>query len=305
MMFLLAAAYLAQYSRFSNGQAHWVARAGMLFAASVSLLCKEVYLPVVVAVLLVDAWRNRDYWLGVETGILVAFYGTYRVLMVGSSVDYTGRFLNALEYFRFFTKLPYTMSSNYGGYCVLGIIFWLAITYMRSSEKNYWTILWMAALIASSLAVIVPVSFPLYTTIRRPDPWYRIVFVLNTLLLCFGGYLAVRTTSRRNQIILAAVVLAVIIPGAEKTRRLWVTLTVSAEREAKFYLNNPDKVLLSEQEGWWFIPGVHKMYSVAPAHYVLLKDVSDGERGQQQIVVWRYRDGKFVPQSAWTAHPHP
>jgi hypothetical protein len=104
---------------------------------------------------------------------------------------------------------------------------------------------------------------------------------------------------------LVVVVLAVLIPGAEKTRRLWAALTVSAEREAKFYLSNPDKILLSEQEAWWFIPGVHKMYSVGPPHYILLKDLRPGEMGQQQIIVWRYRDGQFVPRGASIAPSQP
>jgi hypothetical protein len=116
------------------------------------------------------------------------------------------------------------------------------------------------------------------------------------MLLCFGGSLAVRATTRRYQIAFAAIALAALIPGAEKTRRLWSAMSASAEREGKFYLNNPDKVLLSRQEAWWFIPGVHKMYRVGTQHYILLKDFQAGGRRQQQMVVWEDRDGEFVPQ---------
>lgn len=254
LLFLLTSAYVLQRCRPHEGQMHWAARAGALLAALVSLLYKEVYLPVAAAILFAEAWRHRDRLLGISTGVLLAFYGVYRIVMVGSGLDYTIPLLDTTQYLKFLTKLPYTISSNYGGYCIFAIIVFLGARFVRRQHNNYKTILWFVGALALSLAVVGPVSFPLYGTIRRPDPWYRIVFALNAGLICFGAWLAVRCTRKRTQLFLALVTFGMLVLGVEKTRRLWGPMTASAEREGKFYLSNPDKVLLSEQEAWWFIP---------------------------------------------------
>jgi hypothetical protein len=84
-------------------------------------------------------------------------------------------------------------------------------------------------------------------------------------------------------------------PGAERTRRLWVNMTASAQREAEFYLSNPDKVLLSDLEGYWFIPGVNAMYKVGSPHYMLAKDL-ELQRPKAGSTVWRLQDGRFAPE---------
>jgi hypothetical protein len=134
------------------------------------------------------------------------------------------------------------------------------------------------------------------------------VFLIHTIAICGGGYLGVRSTSKRVQAALAAIALAALLPGVEKTRRLWADMTASAQREATFYLSNPDKVLLSDQEAYWFIPGVTAMYDVQAPHYLLVKDLPSG-RTNSSVPLWRFRDGQFVPD--WVRdrflrrHQHP
>jgi hypothetical protein len=98
--------------------------------------------------------------------------------------------------------------------------------------------------------------------------------------------------------VLAVVALAVLLPGVAKTRALWVDLTSSAKREGKFYLAHPDRVLLSEQEASWFIPGVEWMYGglkgTTTPHYVLMKDLANTKL-PAGVPLWRYRNGSFVP----------
>jgi hypothetical protein len=197
---------------------------------------------------------------------------------------------------KFLSKLPYTISSNYGGYCLLGIIAALC-AYGAWRRDGQAAVLCFAGLCAVSILVIVPVSYPLYGMIRRPDPWYRIVFLLNTLVVLFGTFCAARWTSRRVQGALTVVALAALLPGVAKTRVLWVDLTASAEREGKFYLAYPDRVLLSEQEASWFIPGIEWMYrgsSGTNPHYVLMKDLAITNL-PAGVPLWRYRNGSFEP----------
>jgi hypothetical protein len=154
MLFFLLTAYVMQRFRSPTGELHWAARTSALSAACMSVLCKEVYLPVVVAVLVEDAWLHRDRWQGTLTAAMLVSYGTYRLVMVGQGIDYTIPFLNTAQYLKFLAKIPFTISSNYGGYCVLAMVIGVCITYTRRSENSYRAILWFAAVIALSLAVI-------------------------------------------------------------------------------------------------------------------------------------------------------
>ena len=251
------------------------ARIGALMAMATGMLCKETYAVLIPAIVLLYAWRLRDRGLALSTAAIVCVYAVYRYWMLGPALSYDMPLLTLGQYLKFLSKLPYSLSSNYGGYGLCGAIAGLSYYFARRSRDNLRTILFFLATLALSLGPIFPASWPLYGTIRSPDPWYRILFLLNTVVILFGGYVAVRSLSRRMQLALAILAFAIMIPGAEKTRRLWAEMTASAEREGNFYLNNPDKTLLSEQVAWWFIPGVDQMYQVKTPHYVLLKDLSD------------------------------
>jgi hypothetical protein len=280
----------AIYANYGNALA--------VLSAAIAMLYKEIYAPVVPALLLVLAWRHRDRALALLTVALACAYAVYRVWVLGWGLRYGDMPLLApLPYLKFLSKLPYTISSNYGGYCLLGIIAALC-AYGAWKRDGRSAALCFIGLCAISILAIVPVSYPLYGLIRRPDPWYRIVFLLNTIVVLFGTYCAARWAPRKAQGMLAVVALAALLPGVAKTRALWVDLTSSAEREGKFYLAYPDRVLLSEQEASWFIPGVEWMYRGSNAtrkpHYILLKDLANTKL-PAGVPLWRYRNGSFEP----------
>ena len=58
------------------------------------------------------------------------------------------------------------------------------------------------------------------------------------------------------------------LPGTERTRQLWHTRMVRAEQEGKFYLENPGKLLYSEEDASWYIVGINEMYNVQQEHYI-------------------------------------
>jgi hypothetical protein len=272
-----------------------LARAAAILAACLAMLSKETYATVTPVILLAFAWRYRDGALAKLTAGLIGSFAAYRLWLIGPSLDYHMPTLNAGQYLRFFTKLPYTLTAGYSGYWLFAIIAGLSFYYMHRRRSEYRALILFVALLLVSIATILPVSYSLYGTIRRPDPWYRIVFLVDTIALCGGGYFAIRSTRRGTQIALAAVALVALAPGAEKTRRLWVHMTGSAQREAEFYLSNPDKVLLSDLEGYWFIPGVNAMYKVESPHYTLSKDLAS-LRPKAGSTVWRLQDGRFAPE---------
>jgi hypothetical protein len=174
---------------------------------------------------------------------------------------------------------------------VIGIVAALSACGLLLRDRGPFLVL--ATVLAASLAVVYPVSFPLYGTIREPGAWYRLAFVPHTALVAFAAYYAVHCPRPRSRIVMALVAIAVILPGTEKTRRYWVRQTESAEREGRFYLRNPGKQLLSEQKEWWFLPGIHRLYGVATPHYVLQKDLPNLPV-ESRRELWRCKDGEFV-----------
>jgi hypothetical protein len=294
LLCLLLSIFALQRSRSREGGLSRKARTAAVLAAGLAMLSKETYAAVAPVILLAYAWRHRDRALAALTGALAAVFTAYRLWLIGPSLDYHMPTLNTQQYLSFFAKLPYTLTASYGGYWLCAMILGLSFYYARRKRAYSAPILFLALLVVS-IATILPVSYSLYGTIRRPDPWYRIVFLMNTIALCGGGYLAVRATGKRTQIMLASIAFAVLVPGTEKTRRLWVNMTGNAKQEAQFYLSNPDKVLLSDLEGYWFIPGVHSMYKIDSPHYMLTKDLAS-QPATAGSTVWRLRNGRFAPE---------
>lgn len=84
----------------------------------------------------------------------------------------------------------------------------------------------------------------------------------------WGVYAASRVLDYKKFCLAILLTTLLILPGAWKTRKYWNERTARAEAEGKFYLENPDKLLLSEEDALWFIDGVHRMYNVGEIHYL-------------------------------------
>jgi hypothetical protein len=299
LLFGTLSVYMLERGRDRTVELHRSAQIAAVLAAGVTLLYKEIYVAVLPPILLFYSWRSRSRGLGLATIATVCAYTSYRFWLIGPALDYNTPFLSFGEYLKFLSKLPYTLSANYGGYLICAIIILLLGFHLfRTRIRNNATIpLCFVALLAFSLAAVLPVSYPLYRTTRFPGTWYRIIFIPDTLAILCAWYLAVRRTSPQVRAAMAIALLALLIPGLEKTRRVWAEMTASAEREGEFYLRNPDKVLLSDQEAWWFIPGLDQMYKIKTPHYVLAKDLRGGQV-QAPKPVWRFEAGEFVPDYA-------
>lgn len=295
LLFSFLSVYMMQRSRCSDGRSRWLFSLTMLVCAGLSILCKEIYVAVTPALLLLYSLRYRERALAASTIAMVCAYGAYRFWMIGPVLDYGMPYLKVGQYFRFLLKLPYTISSNYGGYLIAALVAALCFLYARRKRHNRKIVFYFIAALALSLGAVMPVSYALYGSIRMPGTWYRIVFLLHTITIFAAGYFAVNCVPRRVRAALALLAVILLVPGMQKTRRLWIDLTTSAEREGKFYLNNPDKVLLSEQAASWFIPGVHALYGIEKPHYVLLKDLPD-RATEMGSPIWRFQHGGFIPE---------
>lgn len=266
---------------------------GLSFAAA--LLSKEIYVAVLPGAMLTVAWRRGERAAAAGMAAMTLAYVVYRHWLLGPVFEYGMPLLGAWQYLRFVLKLPYALVSNYGGYGMLACGAAAGLRFALRGRLQRRVLAGMALAAACSLAAIVPVSYALYGGIRNPDTWYRILFLLNTQVLLCGGYLTVRAAGRRLQAAVLTLALLACWAGARKTRAYWANATASAELEGKFYLANPRKVLLSAEEAWWFIPGIHSMYGVKQRHYVLARQ-NDGRGVAAGTPVWRLRGGRFVEE---------
>jgi hypothetical protein len=277
----------------AGGARRWWFLAGICLSLAAAILSKEIYVALLPSVLFVVAWQRRERLLAAGAAAITLAYAGYRFWLLGPVFAYGMPFLTPRHYVKFLTKLPYALASNYGGYLIAALMAAACIRFAWRGRENRKIVLQVVLAAALSLAAIAPVSYALYGDIRTPATWYRIVFLLNTQAVLCAGVMTVRTTRRSVQALILAAALAVFAAGAHKTRNLWDGITASAQLEGQFYLNNPNKILLSQEEAWWFIPSVHWMYGVKKPHYVLANrktpvPVAPG------TLVWRLRRGEFV-----------
>lgn len=293
--FALAAAAIGVYGKPSRSPRAQAVLA--LALAALAMLSKEIYVAVVPLALVSMALARRAYQFAFAILGLVGAYAGYRAWMLG---DYNSDMplLAPWTFVRFLTKFPYTVSATYGGFVILsGAIVLLAWAARRGNAR---VALLFGALLAASVAAVAPVAFPLYGMIKTPDPWYRITFAFNTLILIGGAWAALRCLARRTLAALTLAAFALVAPGTVKTDRWWKDATTAAQREARFYLDNPDKVLLSRQAAYWFIPGVHLMYRVPSPHYLLEKDFASSPPPPP---FWSLVGDKFVETARPPSNP--
>jgi hypothetical protein len=96
-------------------------RIAALFSMVAGMLCKETYAVLIPAIVLLYAWRRRDRGLALSTAAIVSAYAAYRYWMLGPALSYDIPLMTIGQYLKFLSKLPYSLSSNYGGYCLTSV----------------------------------------------------------------------------------------------------------------------------------------------------------------------------------------
>ena len=268
------------------------------FFTLAAMLSKETYAAVIPTFIFICGLHKRQYRLVILMIIIAMLYAFYRIWTIGSGMDYTMPFLNLQEYLKFLLILPYTFSANFGGYLIYAAIFFISVILLwQKSIMVLQTTLMFITLLAVSLFAIYPVSYVVLAFYKIPGTWYRAPFLINTIVLLFGGYLVTVYLPIKWQVIGLLALLTILLPGTHTTRQLWNERMTRAELEGKFYLENPDKLLFSEEDAYWFIPGVKSLYKVTNEHHIDKQNIT-GEHAQAMIkqfpIIWRFTDGQFV-----------
>ena len=206
----------------------------ILLLAATSMLYKEIFAAIVpVYLLIAGLFRRRPAYVLVAV-VLAALYALYRLWVLGYSLAYTMPFLGPVDYLRSLAVFPFTFSANWGGHVIYaGIVGLVLLSVIVPRADSRRVAILMGLLIAAAFVAIYPVAYAILHAYALPRPWYRVPFVIHTLMLAWGGYLATVYLSRRQQLVGLLVVLVVVLPGTHQTRQLWNELMVRAEREAR------------------------------------------------------------------------
>lgn len=264
-----------------------------------AMLSKEIYVTTLPAFVFCYAISKKRYVLGALQIVVVIAYICYRFWLIGGVGKYPGGLADGATYLEYLKILPYTLTANNGGYILLGGALigsvWLLVTRFHEVKR----VLSMAILlVVAALIPLYPTSSKVLKAFTIPGTWYRATFILDTLVFLLAGYLLLKFTSRLPQVICLYIFLIILMPGTRITRDYWNYRLYDAENEARFYLNNPDKLLLSEERASWYLPGIDKLYKVSSPHYIhwqSLKSDHAKKMIHQFPTIWRVEDGLPIP----------
>ena len=264
-----------------------------------AMLSKEIYAALLPTFLFLNGLgKKHQRSLALLAVGLAGMYFGYRVYIFGLEVRYPVAMPTVLEYLKFLGIIPYTFSANTFGY--LFVIALAALIYLdirKDKTNGLMRLIYFFIFLGVILLVLLPTSLPVLFTYKDPGTWYRAPFAYNTLLIFWLFYMVERVLARKQAIALAVIALAIMLPGSYKTRSYWESRMERAKAEAFFYLENPNKLMLTEEPAFWFIPGVEALYRIDSPHYIQWQ-FRDGDHAKAMLAnwnnIWRYRDGDFV-----------
>ncbi len=273
----------------------------LLLCASAAMLSKEIYVTTLPVFLLAYAlWRRRRVLAAAAPALVVA-YAVYRRAMLGSGASYPHPPFGVAEYLSYLRVLPYTFSASDAGWIFYAGLAAVAAWASWRSRAGRRAGFLLTALLAAALAATYPTVPAVLLTYRTPGTWYRAVFVIHTIALLGLAYLVGRYGRATLRIGALVVALAVLVPGAVRTRRHWDEGFARSEAEGRFYLAHPDRLVYSEEPAYWFLPGLDALYDVRPPHSVGRYDPSRAylqELLRQHSTIWRRGDGTWIEDDA-------
>lgn len=270
----------------------------LLICALAALLSKEIYVTTIPVFLFLYALWHRRYLLSVVAVTLVlACYG-YRLAILGSSATYPHANFDVGEYLRYLSVLPYTFSASPWGWAYYGCLaVGVGWAVKREPHSAWKACLLLLTIFVAGLIATYPTAPAVLLTHETPGTWYRAVFISQTLALIAGAYFLGRYAGRRVQVASLCILIAILGPGVERTRAYWTSRFARSEAEGRFYLAYPERLVYSEEDADWFLPGLERLYGVRSSHYVSKTQLTSAHARsmlQQFSTIWRHRDGPWV-----------
>jgi hypothetical protein len=284
-----------------SGESRMRDAVGLVVFTAAAMLSKEIYVAVLPTFIILYGCRRRRWWPPAMALLLVVGYAVYRAAMLGPSIVYPQPAWNPGEYVRFLRILPYTFAAGnagrvYYGALALGAV-WAFTREPRSVLRRSFL---MLALFAAGLVATYPTAAAVLLTHETPGTWYRAAFISCTIAFIAGADLLGHYANRRVQLAALCLFLAVVVPGMRRTRAYWDGRFERSEAEGRFYLAHPERLVYSEEEASWFLPGLDRLYGVARPHSVSKYDATaPGVRTMLERfpTIWRHAG------AGWTEDP--
>jgi hypothetical protein len=226
---------------------------------------------------------------------MAILYLAYRRALLGSGAEYPHGTITPTGYLRYLSVLPHTLSASRWGAALLVV---LAILAADAVRRKGWPaardIALFGALLVAGLAAVYPTAPSVAMAFETPGTWYRAVFILSSLVMIGGAYLAGRYAPRHVALFSLLVAAAIILPGTIRARSYWRARLAAAESEGRFYLEHPDRLVFSEEDADWFLPGLDRLYGLSGGH-AISKNRPTGAEVREQLArhptIWRRSDG--------------
>jgi hypothetical protein len=298
MVFGLLAFEFAERAMGEFGRRRWLWLGGFVVCAWIAMVSKELFPPALLTlVFLRFAYRRVFAGCGLSIALALA-YVAYRFQMTSPGATYRDLpLLSPAELLVFVAKLPYMLMGGAFGYAlVLGAAGVLAWQLRRDLSLRV-----AAAIFAVTLAIafftVYPVAMPVSAAWTTLGTWYRTPFLINTLLILMIARAWKEVPSQRLSRGLFVLTVAVAAHGAHMTKKKWDRMKEAQRLEGEFLLGQPDALLFSWVEAFWFLPGVQKLYpEQASARFVSRwPAVSPADRQMLLTTdeIWTLRDGKI------------
>lgn len=249
-------------------------------------LCKETYAATVPLGLFLYLWHFRRKAAAASCVTLFLAYVAYRCWLVGLSAGggYYDTLPNPAVFVQFLARLPYVFAANAGGYLLIVLAIWSAIRLCREGKVGWRVALSTLAVCAACLIVIYRGALPLYGEWLDPGTWYRIVFLLESMLLLGSAYLFARMPNQRFGYIAAFIAFPVLLCGGTVTKRKWDLLSKRYEIEGKYYLKHFDRLVYSEVPAGWFLDGIQHLYDLRDRHHVVAGMNNRNSRSNSRVI---------------------
>lgn len=300
---LLACYYLPD---LCNDSIHWQRKLALhvvtILGLCAAMMSKEIYVPTLLAIFFLYGTARKRYSIIIIAVSAALFYWYYRSLMVGTVNTYPVPLLGPAEYAKYLATIPYTLTLSHAGYLAYlvfaGCIAFIFIGDNHALKRSLGLVI--PVFIAGVISVY-PTAFAVLQTYRIPGTWYRSSFIISTLFIILFCWLLTKVVTPSTRMIILFLVAILVAPGNIAARAYWNERHLRSETEGMFYLDNPDKLLYSEEDAYWFIPGLETLYKIRKSHYID-KINTKSDHSKEMLAgyptIWRYENGAYARSDA-------
>ncbi|MCC6544928.1 MAG: hypothetical protein IT392_10600, partial [Nitrospirae bacterium] len=295
-LFTLIAVMFAYKQVSSDENESIVIMSGIFISAFISVLYKEIFASTTLFYLFCYLSYYKKYRSAVGIVVIGCIYFIWRTSIFGTNLQYAMPFPSLHDTLRWISKIPFILTGNWGGYLVCIFIVVCGSILIVTRMVKWYIVLFLLLLVITALVSIFPTAYAMLGSYNKHGTWYRVAFYLNSILLLSGGYLFFKLRIRMLCISFILIITLFLLIGSTTTVRKWNSYKARYRIEGQYYLDNPNRLIYSELPAYWYLKGIHDLYSVAKLHYLTPQQQETNVREVllRYGMIWRYNGRDFV-----------